>query len=171
MKTLLISAVALTSFACATAPQPIQQNSTAANPPASNERPQNTIAHSTENQPGVPVKTAEKTKWTQSGEPIDTKPFDSEIASAEVALKKSPNDASVKKQLGDAYFKRGMALTDPARQYASALGDFRRAVKYDPSNAEAKEWIDKIIMIYDGMNREYPKEGEEPPALPFTKEK
>jgi len=24
-------------------------------------------------------------------------------------------------------------------------------------------------MIYDGMNKSYPKEGEEPPPLPFTK--
>ena len=35
--------------------------------------------------------------------------------------------------------------------------------------AEAKEWIDKIIMIYDSMGRESPKEGEEPPALTKSK--
>jgi hypothetical protein len=63
-----------------------------------------------------------------------------------------------------------MALTD-ARQYASALGDFRRALKYDPSSEEAKTWIDQIIKIYDSMNKEYPKEGEEPPPLPWKGEK
>ncbi len=162
MKTLLISAVAVTSFACASAPQPIQQNSTAANPPSSNERPQNTIAHSTENQQIPATQTGEKTKWTQGGEPIDTKEFDTAVKAAE----KSGN----KKTLSEAYYKRAVALTD-ARQYAAALGDYRRALKNDPANTEAKEWIDKIIMIYDGMNKEYPKEGEEPPALPFTKEK
>ncbi len=113
--------------------------------------------------------TGSKSKWKQSGDPIDTKEFDTAIAVAEVALKKSPNDLAVKKRLADAYFARGMALTDPARQYASALGDFRRAVKYDPTNSTAKGWIDQITMIYDSMNRESPKEGEEPPPLPFTK--
>lgn len=72
------------------------------------------------------------------------------------------------KALGDAYYKRAVALTE-ARQYASALGDYRRALKNDPSNAEAKDWVDKIIMIYDSMNKTSPKEGEEPPPLPFKK--
>jgi tetratricopeptide (TPR) repeat protein len=162
MKTLLISAVAVTSFACASAPQPIQQNSTAANPPSSNERPQNTIAHSTENQQLQQAPTGAKTKWTQSGEPIDTKEFDAAVKTAE--------KSGDKKSMSEAYYKRAVALTD-ARQYASALGDYRRALKNDPANTEAKEWIDKIIMIYGTMNKDYPKEGEEPPALPFTKEK
>ena len=33
-----------------------------------------------------------------------------------------------------------------------------------------KEWINQIIDIYEGLNKDYPKEGEEPPALPFKKE-
>jgi len=61
-----------------------------------------------------------------------------------------------------------VALTD-ARQYASALGDYRRTLKYDPSNAEAKDWIERIVSIYDSINRESPKEGEEPPPLPMGK--
>ena len=88
----------------------------------------------------------------------------------EVALVKRSSDEKTKQALSIAYFKRAMALTD-ARQYASALGDYRRAVKYDPSNTEAKDWIQQIISIYDTINRESPKEGEEPPPLPFTKPK
>ena len=61
------------------------------------------------------------------------------------------------------------ALTQPARQYASALGDFRRAVKNDPTNTEAQDWIKQIITIYDSINRSYPQEGEEPPPLPMQK--
>jgi cytochrome c-type biogenesis protein CcmH/NrfG len=59
-------------------------------------------------------------------------------------------------------------LTD-ARQYASALGDYRKAIKLDPNNAEAKQWIEQIVMIYESINRDYPKEGEEPPPLAFKK--
>ena len=163
--------LAAISLGCGNAARPVSQNTTTADVPAGNEKPQTAIAHSLENQTPAPgTSTGEKSKWTQSGDPIDTKEFDIAIASAEVALKKSPNDDAVKKALGTAYFKRAEALTG-ARQYASALGDYRRALKHDPSNADAKEWIDRIIMIYGSINRESPPEGEEPPPLPFTKGK
>ncbi len=111
-----------------------------------------------------------KTKWTQSGNPIDTTELDKGIQQAQVKLKPNPKDETLKTSLADAYVKRGMALTD-ARQYASALGDYRRALKLDPTNEEAKKWIEQIISIYESINRSYPNEGEEPPPLPFRKEK
>lgn len=122
-----------------------------------------------QNQTSVP-KSETKTKWTQSGDAIDTKEFDAEIAKAEKNLKAKPKDEAAKKALAEAYFKRGFALTD-ARQYASALGDYRRASKLDPAHEEAKVWIKRIIEIYDGLNKSYPAEGEEPPPLPFKKSK
>ena len=119
----------------------------------------------------APVQKSEtKTKWTQSGTPIDTTAFDAEIAKAQKDLKAKPKDEAAKKSLAEAFLKRGVALTD-ARQYASALGDYRRVLKYDAENKEAKTWIDKIIEIYAMINREYPKEGEEPPPLPFDGKK
>lgn len=150
---------------------PVAQNAMKAPVAPNSERPQTAISHSSENQtPHPSTSTGEKSKWTQSGDPIDTKKFDTAIAAAEVALVKRSSDEKTKKALGTAYFNRAMALTD-ARQYASALGDFRRAVKYDPSSTEAKDWIQQIISIYSSINRESPKEGEEPPPLPFTKSK
>ena len=132
-------------------------------------------SHSTENSfnsaaPNSTVvpRSETKTKWTQSGNPIDTAEFDAEIAKAEKALKAKPKDAAAKKNLSEAYVKRGVALTE-ARQYASALGDYRRTLKLDPTNEEAKNGMDTIIGIYESLNREYPKEGEEPPPLPFKK--
>ena len=107
-----------------------------------------------------------KTKWTQSGTPIDTAKFDADIAAAEKNLKAKPADEGLKKALAAAYVARGTALTE-ARQYASALGDYRRALKNEPGNADAKRWMEEIIMIYDSLNKDYPKEGEEPPPLPF----
>ena len=157
------------AFACSNAARPIAQNSnisSAASPP---EKSQTAIAHSLENQqPPSDANSSGKSKWKQSGDPINTKEFDMAIASGEVNLRKKPDDDAAKKTLASAYYKRAVALTD-ARQYASALGDYRRTVKYDPSNTDAKGWIEKIIMIYDSMNRESPKEGEEPPPLSLSK--
>ncbi len=117
----------------------------------------------------VVPKSETRTKWKQTGTPIDTGAFDAEIAEAEKNLKAKSKGETAKRTLADAYLKRAMALTQ-AGQYASALGDYRRVLKYDASNGEAQTWITKIIELYDGMNKEYPKEGEEPPALPFRKE-
>lgn len=145
------------------------------NAPLRAEKIESTIAHSSENQPPasppsnqINASASQKRKWSQSGEPIDTAKFDGVIAEAEKALKAKPNDEAAKKMLSEAYFDRGFALTG-ARQYAAALGDFRRALKYDPTNEEAQNWINQIIAIYNSMAIEYPKEGEEPPPLPFGK--
>ncbi len=131
---------------------------------------QTVAAHTTENSlpSSSAPKTEGKTKWTQSGNPIDTSVFDAEIEKAEKTFKAKPKDEAAKKALVEAFNKRGLALTD-ARQYASALGDYRKALKLEPDNAEAKKWIDQIVWIYESINREYPKEGEEPPPLPFEK--
>ena len=156
---------AAVSFAgCNNAPGPSQSNSNATSQ-AANDHPQTMIAHSGENQ--APP-TGGKTKWSQGGNPIDTTELDAAVTNAEKELKAKPSDDAAKKAASQAYNKRAVALTD-ARQYASALGDYRKAVKLDPSNAEAKQWIDQITQIYESMNKEAPKEGEEPPALPFKK--
>lgn len=165
MKFVIVTLSAFLAIGCGNAASPVPSNSSTA-APASNEKGQTVIAHSTENKSDAT--TAPASKWKQSGDPIDTKPFDTVIAAAEVAQKKSPNDAAAKKALADAYYKRADALT-AARQYASALGDYRRTIKYDPSNAEAKDWIEKIIGIYSSLNREAPPEGQEPPPLANTK--
>jgi tetratricopeptide (TPR) repeat protein len=155
--------IVLCSFmlaACGSAPRPVAENSTANSAaPFANERPQTAIAHTTEN--GTPpAANGDKSHWTQRGNAIDTSTFDAEIAKAE--------KSGDKKAISAAYLKRANALTQ-AGQYASALGDYRKTVKNDPSNGEAQQWIMQITSIYDSMNREAPKEGEEPPPLPFKK--
>ncbi len=105
-------------------------------------------------------------KWSASGDPIDTTEFDKAIATAEKAYKAKANDAGAKEDLANAYFKRATALTE-ARQYASALGDYRRVLKLVPEHEEAKSWEEQIIGIYTMMKKEYPKPGEEPPPLPM----
>jgi tetratricopeptide (TPR) repeat protein len=156
---------------CSDAGQPIvSQNTPNANTglttrPA--ERPETAIAHSSAAEKGGG---GGMSRWTQSGDPIDTSKYDAEIASAEKDLKSAPNGTGAKKALAEAYLKRAIALTE-ARQYASALGDYRRTLKHDPDNAEAKNWIQQITSIYASINRSSPAEGEEPPPLPYNKPK
>ncbi len=170
MKFAIVALLAFVAAACNNAASPVQSNANSQTAGvATSGTPQTVIAHSSENKQPNTAAPGEKAKWTQSGEPIDTKSLDSAVTAAERALTTKPTNETLKKTLAEAYYKRAVALTD-ARQYASAIGDYRRAFKNDPTKTEAKEWIDKIIMIYDGLNKSYPKEGEEPPPLPFKKE-
>ena len=144
-------------------------NNNANSTPTRIEKTDSVAAHTTENQPPKQeTPTGGASKWTQSGDPIDTAKLDAAVMAAEKALAAKPDDPSAKKALAQAFLDRAVALTE-ARQYASALGDYRRTLKHDPANAEAKQWIDQIIMIYKSINRSYPNEGEEPPPLPFKK--
>lgn len=158
------------SAACAQGPQQsANSNNSAANAPLRAEKLQTTTAHTSENQPppaeSLSAKPAgpQSGKWSQGGDPIDTSSFDAKIKSAEEAVKAGK---ASKEDLAQAYFERGFALTE-ARQYASALGDYRRALKNDPNHEESKKWVDQIIGIYSMMKKEYPKEGEEPEPLPW----
>jgi len=165
---LIVLIAGATVAACSTNAIRVSDDSAASNTAKLPE--QSVIAHSNEPTGPGPAGTVDpskpKSKWTQSGTPIDTKKFDEAIKAADSAVKKSPKNADAKKALAKAYFDRGMALTD-ARQYPSALGDYRKALEADPNMAEAKEWVDQIMGIYASMNREAPKPGEEPPPLPY----
>jgi tetratricopeptide (TPR) repeat protein len=98
------------------------------------------------------------------GEAIDTSGYDARINQLEEQAKKKPDDAALRKLLAQAYLERGNALTQ-ARQYQPALGDYRRTLRYDPNNEEARYWSDTIIGILKQMNREVPAEGAEPTPL------
>lgn len=99
---------------------------------------------------------------------VDVTEMTAKIEKADKELKAKPDDATAKKTLAAAYFERAFALTEAA-QYRVALGDFRKGLKLDPSNTEAKSMHDQIISIFEGMGREVPKEGEEPPPMPAKK--
>ncbi|HZH34345.1 MAG TPA: hypothetical protein VEX64_05855 [Pyrinomonadaceae bacterium] len=105
---------------------------------------------------------------TGNQQAIDTTELDSAIAAAEKNLKQKPKDEAAKKAMAEAYLQRALALTEAA-QYKAALGDYRRVLKNDPENPEAKKWIDQIVGIFKSMKREVPAEGQEPPPLPFKK--
>ena len=170
MKIYLLIAVAVLVSSCANS-APVAQNTPASNVQQPNAgRSTSVIAHTTENQTPVPGKSNSSApgKFSAGGDPIDTARFDGTIAAAEKVVKDKPADEAAKKNLAQAYYDRGAALTE-ARQYAAALGDYRRALKHDPNHEESKDWIGQIESIYKMLKKDAPKEGEEPAPLPFKK--
>lgn len=99
---------------------------------------------------------------------INTSKFDEAVNSAEKAFKTNSSDEKAKRALADAYADRAFALTEAA-QYRQALGDFRKCLKLDANNADAKKMHDQIVSIFQSLGREVPKEGTEPTPLPFKK--
>jgi len=169
MKVTLVFILLTLLLACNNA-APVTNSTKPINAAQQTNEAQSVLAHTSEGQPPKPMNAdSSGGKRSQSGDPIDTAKFDTAIASAEKELKAKPSDETLKKGLAQAFFERGVALTE-ARQYASALGDYRRALKLDPDHEESKEWIDQIIGIYTMMKKAAPKEGDEPPPLPFKKQ-
>jgi tetratricopeptide (TPR) repeat protein len=101
-----------------------------------------------------------------TGEAIDTSKYDAEIKRLEKQAELRPGDET-RLALAKAYLARGNALTQ-AKQYRAALGDYRRALRYDPDNEEARQWAATITGILQQMGREVPTEGNEPPPLALT---
>lgn len=111
---------------------------------------------------------AQKTSSSESSpmsRAVDVNRVTADIEKAEKEYKKNPK---AKDQLAKAYFERAFALTEAA-QYRAALGDFRKGLKLNPNDDDAKAMHDKILEIFKSINREPPGEGEEPTPLPFKK--
>jgi tetratricopeptide (TPR) repeat protein len=101
---------------------------------------------------------------------VDVAEMTKTIDAALATFKKNEKDAKAKTALSEAYFVRAFVLTDAA-QYRAALGDFRKGLKLDPANKEAKDMHDQILDIFKSIGREPPKEGEEPAPMPIEKAK
>ena len=165
---LCLSALAFSLSACSgNPPTNVQTNN--ANTQTTNTNPPVVSSHSGD-YPKPQNNNTTNTGSMGGGSPIDTSQYDANIKKAEAKYNKNKDDNTAKTELAQAYFDRGLALTDSkARQYRAALGDFRKTLKYNPDHEEAKMWIERIVSIFQQMNREAPKEGEEPPPLPYKK--
>jgi hypothetical protein len=100
------------------------------------------------------------------GESVDTSEHDAEIKRLENVAKKKPSDQATRRALATAYTNRGNALTG-VRQYRAALGDYRRALRNDPDNEQARQMAGTITGILKSMGRDIPPEGQEPAPLPL----
>ena len=172
---LSLSAVFLSGCA-GTAPVQSKNQPAADQPPAA-QKPGNelsAVSHSTENQfppSKIPGNNDANSNSTAGGgspmaKAIDVSTMNAGIQKAEKKYQKDPKDSQAKKDLAHSYFVRAFALTE-ASQYRAALGDFRKGLKLDPDDAEAKAMHDQILSIFKSIGREPPKEGEEPEPLPF----
>ncbi len=101
--------------------------------------------------------------------PIDVAEMTASIEKAEKEFGENQKNGKAKENLAKALFTRAFALTEAA-QYRAALGDFRKGLKLSPNDQAAKKMHDEIIRIFESINREPPKEGEEPKPLPFNKQ-
>jgi TolA-binding protein len=161
-KIIFISLIALFAIGCNnSAPTQIQADKTIS---ANKEAITTVAAHTTETQP--------PTNSSSSGSPmskaVDVTKLTEEIEKADKEFKAKSKDEKAKSTLAAAYFERAFALTKAA-QYSAALGDFRKGLKLNPNDKEAKEMSDQIVGIYESMGRPAPKEGEEKAPMPIEK--
>ena len=122
-------------------------------------------SHSTEQSASNPPAEQSSSSLSPMSKPVDVSAMTAKIEKADKEYKAKPDDEKAKK-LAAAYFERAFALTKAA-QYRAALGDFRKGLKLNPDDKEAQSMHDQIIDIFKSMNREPPKEGEEPPPAPI----
>jgi tetratricopeptide (TPR) repeat protein len=100
---------------------------------------------------------------------VDVSQMTADIEKAEKSFRQNQKDEKARGKLAETYFARAFALTEAA-QYRAALGDFRKGLKLNPNNADARAMHDRIIDIFqNSLHREPPNEGEEPTPLPFKK--
>src|SRR5205085_1096235 len=135
----------------ATVKTPGQSQSAGDQPPVS-------VAH------GTPAQTGGATTQTAPSSGPDTSALDKKIEQAE-GKAKAPNASEADKRAASAaYLERANVFYNAGQStlYKFALRDFRRALRYDPNNAEAREKQDQIIAIYQQMGRPVPDLGNEP---------
>lgn len=167
---IILSFSALFSIGCGSAAQQSQPTANAA-VQASNQTLNNQAivsSHSSDTEANRPPQ-SDKSSQSESlpmAKPIDAAEMTAAIEKAETEFKKNPK---AKEDLAKAYFVRATALTGAA-QYRAALGDYRKGLKLNPNDEDAKKMRDQILSIFKSLGREPPKEGEEPKPMPFKKE-
>ncbi len=172
-KIVVLSLLALIFTACGDANQPTV-NSNAVPPPKTTQNNNNSLvvsSHSTDKTAPSNPSNSSNSSNSQSpnspmSKPIDVTAMTANIEKADKEYKAKPTDAKAKENLAAAYFERASALTEAA-QYRAALGDFRKGLKLNPNDKDAKAMHDQIIDIFKSIGREPPKDGEEPPPLPI----
>ncbi|MDT4967129.1 MAG: hypothetical protein QOJ64_1866 [Acidobacteriota bacterium] len=98
-----------------------------------------------------------------SGGP-DTSALDKKIEQAEAKAKASGASPADKTAAAAAYVERGNVFYNAGQPtlYKFALRDFRKALRLDSNNAEARAKQDQIVEIYQSMGRPVPDLGNEP---------
>ena len=95
---------------------------------------------------------------------MDTASLDAKIEKADAKAKAAGATQADKNAAAAALLERGNVYRDAGQPalYKFALGDYRRALRYQPDNAEAREKMNEIVSIYQSMGRPVPENGSEP---------
>lgn len=96
--------------------------------------------------------------------PVETPEMDAKIQKAEAKAKAAGASESDKKAAAAAYFERADFYRDQGMPalYKFALADYRRGLRYNPSDEKARARMDEIVRIYQSMGRPVPELGNEP---------
>jgi hypothetical protein len=102
-------------------------------------------SHGGATQPGAPA------AGSATKPPVETPEMDAKIEKAD------------KKAAARAYFERANFFRDQGSPalYKFALADYRRGLRYDPTDAEARTKMDEIVDIYKSMGRPVPELGND----------
>jgi hypothetical protein len=131
-----------------------QSSQSTATTTQSNDAPPVSVAHGS---------TASPSSGPSSGGP-DTSALDKKIEQAEAKAKAQGATQADKLAAAAVYLERANIFYSAGQPmlYKFALRDFRRALRYDPNNTEARERQDQIVQIYQSMGRPVPELGNEP---------
>lgn len=95
--------------------------------------------------------------------PVATPELDAKVEKAESKARANGASEADKLAAAAAYVERGNFYRDAGQPtlYKFALGDYRRALRYQPKNEEARAKSEEIVMIYQQMGRPVPDNGNE----------
>jgi hypothetical protein len=159
--------------ACGGGPQPVEvsHQNTNSNANSNANSAQTSIQHGTSPQ-NLGVAASHGSGATNAGvnsgatqkPSVETPELDSKIEKAEAKAKASSASEADKKAAATAYFARADFYRDQGspQLYKYALADYRRGLRYDPSDKEARAKMDEIVRIYESMGRPVPELGNEP---------
>lgn len=100
--------------------------------------------------------------------PVEIEGWDVSVLDTRIArLAAKANAAGASSQdkiaAANAYLQRANVFRDAGRPtlYKLAVGDFRRVLRLQPQNREAREKLEEIVSIYESLRRTAPENGNE----------
>jgi hypothetical protein len=138
-------------------------SSPTASAPTNTNAPPVAIAHGAQPLP----ESSAPPSGTQSGAQssgADTTALDKKVEQAEAKAKAVKATQADKQAAAAAYLERGNFFYNAGNPslYKFALRDFRRTLRYDANNEEARAKQQQIVEIYQSMGRPVPELGDEP---------
>jgi hypothetical protein len=95
---------------------------------------------------------------------VATPELDAKIEQAEAKAKSAGASEAERKAAAAAYFERANFFYNAGNPmlYRFALADYRRGLRYDPNDGDARAKMNEIVRIYRDMGRPVPELGNEP---------